>query len=100
MPAHKLSDEEVEKLAKAMAPVLADALASRLKTAVAFGDEALLSTSEAAEVVNKSVSTLEQWRMKGFGPKYVRTGNRTVGYSIKELKDYLRRGDTPTIAAE
>jgi predicted DNA-binding transcriptional regulator AlpA len=95
-----LSDADAEKIASAIAPKLAEALTSRLKTTVTFGDAGLLSPAEAADLIKMSMSTLEAWRSKGLGPKWVKIGTRSVGYPIAELKKYLARGDAPTVAAE
>lgn len=95
-----LTDADTKKLAEAIVPQLADALTSRLKTTVTFGDAALLSPAEAADLIKMSMSTLEAWRSKGLGPKWVKIGTRSIGYPIAELKKYLTRGDAPTVVAE
>jgi predicted DNA-binding transcriptional regulator AlpA len=95
-----LTDADAKKLAEAIVPQLADALTSRLKTTVTFGDAALLSPAEAADLIKMSMSTLEAWRSKGLGPKWVKIGTRSIGYPIAELKKYLTCGDAPTVVAE
>jgi hypothetical protein len=97
----KLSETDAAQLANLIAAALADALASRIKIAMAFGDDALATSREAADYLNKSESTLEAWRAKGLGPPWVRTGSRTVGYPIGGLKTYPRRGEPVSpVAAE
>ena len=92
---------EAALLANEIAPRLADAVASRIKIAIALGDDALLTSREAADFLNKSGSTLEIWRAKGFGPRWIRTGSRAVGYRIGDLKAYLRLGESVSpVAAE
>jgi hypothetical protein len=48
-----------------------------------FGDDALLSENQAADLLFLSVRTLQAWRCQGSGPAFVRTG-RAIRY---------RRGD-------
>jgi hypothetical protein len=95
-----LTDADAKKLAEAILPQLADALTSRLKATMTFGDGALLTPAEAADLMRLSQSTLEQWRSKGMGPTWIKIGTRSVGYPIAGLKEYLRRGDAPGVAAE
>jgi predicted DNA-binding transcriptional regulator AlpA len=66
---------------------------SRIKIAMAFGDDALATSREAADFLNKSESTLESWRAKGVGPPWVKIGERAVAYPIGGLKTYTRRGE-------
>ena len=47
----------------------------------------LLTTKEAAEHVGLSVSTLNQYRVTGRGPKYIRLGgSRLVRYDRAQLE--------------
>ena len=49
----------------------------------------LLDTSNAAKRIgNLKPNTLEIWRVKGTGPKYVKIG-RLVRYRIEDLDAYL-----------
>ena len=77
----KLSVSDAALLANEITPRLADAVASRIKIAMALGDDALLTSREAADFLNKSRSTLEIWRAKGFGPRWIRTGSRAAWIS-------------------
>jgi hypothetical protein len=92
MPLTKFSETDAALLAKAIAPLLADAVASRIKNALAFGDDGLSTPGEAADYLNLSESTLESWRAKGIGPPWVKTEARSVGYPIRGLKAYPRPG--------
>jgi hypothetical protein len=49
---------------------------------------ATLNVSEAAFFLGVSESTLNTWRTRGRGPRYVRLG-RKVLYRIAALNDYL-----------
>lgn len=49
---------------------------------------ATLNVSEAAFYLGVSESTLNTWRTRGKGPRYVRLG-RKVLYRIAALNDYL-----------
>lgn len=50
--------------------------------------EMLLTQKEVKEITGLADSTLEQWRIKGKGPKFVRLG-RLVRYRLSDLLDYL-----------
>jgi excisionase family DNA binding protein len=55
--------------------------------------ERLLSTEEAAEILNVSPKTLQKWRHKGEGPPFYRYGSgeaKVVGYAPTELRDWLK----------
>ena len=49
---------------------------------------ARVKTSVAAEILGVSVRTLEDWRAKGKGPKYVRIG-KMVRYEVGALESYI-----------
>lgn len=49
----------------------------------------VLRTSEAAEYVGLSPSTLEKRRQTGRGPRFVRLGGRAVGYAIEDLNAWI-----------
>lgn len=51
----------------------------------------ILRTSQAAEYVGLSRSTLEKMRPLGRGPRFVRLGSRAVGYDIGDLDAWLDR---------
>ena len=49
----------------------------------------ILRTSEAAEYVGLSRSTLEKMRLSGDGPRSIRLGGRAVGYDVRDLDEWL-----------
>jgi hypothetical protein len=49
----------------------------------------LLTTSETSVVVKNSPRTLESWRLKGDGPKFVRMGRRGIRYRWGDLVEYV-----------
>ena len=49
----------------------------------------ILRTSQAAEYVGLSSSTLEKMRLADGGPRFLRLGSRAVGYDIADLDDWL-----------
>jgi len=49
----------------------------------------------AAELLNKPVRTLQQWRWRGVGPKYLRIG-RSILYREQDLLDFLRSCEVET----
>ena len=51
--------------------------------------QALLSPSEVADLLGVPVKTLEQWRWKGTGPRFLRLPSRAVRYDAAELENWL-----------
>jgi excisionase family DNA binding protein len=49
----------------------------------------LLTTAEAAEVLNTPVATLRWWRHQGVGPKAFRLGARKIMYKSSDLHRWL-----------
>ena len=49
----------------------------------------ILRTSQAAQYVGLSPSTLEKKRLTGGGPRFIRLGGRAVGYDIRDLDSWL-----------
>jgi excisionase family DNA binding protein len=45
----------------------------------------LLSETEAARFLGFSVRTLQGWRVKGGGPRFVKIGGRSVRYRRRDL---------------
>jgi hypothetical protein len=55
----------------------------------------LLNQKEVADYLNISESTLEQWRFKKMGPKYIKMGPRFCRYRLTDLEDFFKsRGST------
>lgn len=49
----------------------------------------LLSTAEAADALGLSERTLQDWRLRGRGPRYVRMSARAVRYRPRELARWI-----------
>ena len=49
----------------------------------------ILRTTEAAEYVGLSPSTLEKKRLTGDGPEFVRLGGRAIGYDVAALDAWI-----------
>ncbi len=43
---------------------------------------------ELAERWGITTRTLQGWRSKGLGPKYIRIGERSIFYRFKDIEDY------------
>ncbi len=50
---------------------------------------ALLTEIQAAEVLNLSIRTLQAWRVRGGGPRFVRLSGRAVRYRNADLAAYI-----------
>lgn len=48
----------------------------------------LLHQKEVVEILNIAKSTIEQWRLKGQGPRYVKLG-RAVRYRLSDVQSYI-----------
>lgn len=55
-------------------------------------NEQMLTTSEAAALLNTSPRTLEDWRLRGGGPVYCKVGRRLVRYPLSDLRAFLSAG--------
>jgi hypothetical protein len=79
------------ELAKELAPRLVEQLlASKLWGLIALGEDAVLPPEAAGAAINRSVSTLEVWRSRGIGPTAIRIGPRSIGYTVGNLRRFLR----------
>ena len=50
----------------------------------------LLTQTEAAQFLNRSLRTLGLWREKGYGPAFVRIGG-AVMYTTADLQEFIDR---------
>lgn len=73
----------------AMARAIAREVIALLRAEQAAGDDLILGTPEAAEMLGVSSKTLENWRSIGTGPKFLKIGTRQVGYRIGDLRDWV-----------
>lgn len=48
----------------------------------------LIRTNQAAELLGMSVATLEAWRLRGYGPKFIKAG-RLVRYTETEVLAWI-----------
>lgn len=51
----------------------------------------LLKQAEAAELLNVQSRTMESWRMRGIGPRFVRYTARAIRYRPADLHAFLER---------
>jgi hypothetical protein len=51
----------------------------------------LYTRPEAAEYLRKSVPTMERWAKLGIGPKPIKVGLRGVRYTLRSLRDAVRK---------
>jgi len=49
----------------------------------------LLKEAEASEILATPAKTLEDWRVKGKGPKYVKLG-RAVRYRLSDIEEFIK----------
>ena len=50
----------------------------------------LLTEAQAAELLAISAKTLQAWRVRGGGPRYIKLG-RCVRYRIDDIEEYVRQ---------
>ena len=48
-----------------------------------------LTPQEVAERLRTTIGTLSNWRIKGYGPKYVKLGRRVL-YPVREVEAFER----------
>ncbi len=58
--------------------------------------ERLMDQEEVAEVLKVSTKTLEYWRWKGIGPKYIKVGRlaRYLESDVQDFINHLSKGGT------
>ena len=49
----------------------------------------LLTESEAADLICYSRRALQNWRVRGGGPKYVKVSSRSVRYQLGDVLDWI-----------
>jgi helix-turn-helix protein len=52
-------------------------------------ESATLTTPAAAAFINVSKRTLESWRARGIGPRYIALSARAVRYRVDDLRAFL-----------
>ena len=55
-------------------------------------DDRLYRETEAAEKLNVRVRTLQQWRIRNRGPKFVKLGRKSIRYSASALLEFINAG--------
>ena len=60
-------------------------------------DDPLLLPEEAATYLRKPHATMQWWRHKGFGPRYLKVGRR-VFYRKSSLDEFLSAAEVQTAA--
>ncbi len=64
--------------------------------------EALLTETQTADLLNISIRTLQAWRVRGGGPRFVRAG-RAIRYRRRDLLAWIEQhtaGSTSDAKAE
>jgi hypothetical protein len=51
----------------------------------------LVDQVEAARVIGVLPRTLEGWRLRGYGPRFVRISPRCVRYRLKDIEKWLSK---------
>jgi predicted DNA-binding transcriptional regulator AlpA len=77
-------------IAETIAALIASKLADQLRPELLLGDDAVLNEAETARALKKSRATLEAWRRTGIGPRSITLGPRAVGYTLGDLRQYIR----------
>ena len=62
-------------------------LASKKRT-FDFDLDRLITEHEAAAFIGYTIRTLQNWRVRGGGPKFVRVSSRSVRYRPRELIEW------------
>jgi predicted DNA-binding transcriptional regulator AlpA len=60
-----------------------------LSTPIAYDPDSALTENQAADFLGLSVRTLQAWRVRGAGPRYVKIG-RAVRYQRGELVSFQK----------
>lgn len=49
----------------------------------------LINEREAAAYLGYSVRALQNWRVRGGGPRFVKVSRRSIRYRLRELNDWI-----------
>ena len=77
-----MTEETTEQLSPA------DAIRAAV-TAIPIHPSALLTEVQVGEVLNISIRTLQAWRLRGGGPRFVRLSARAVRYRNDDLAAFI-----------
>jgi predicted DNA-binding transcriptional regulator AlpA len=58
------------------------------------------SEREAARILNLAPRSLQRYRQSGIGPKFVRIGQRRIGYTDEAIAAWLEQRTFASVAAE
>ncbi len=61
------------------------------KIGEARAQKQLVDERRAAEILGMQVRTLQQWRVSGRGPEFVKPGGRAVRYSLEALDAFIAK---------
>ncbi|HKB59833.1 MAG TPA: helix-turn-helix domain-containing protein [Gallionellaceae bacterium] len=89
----RIADTIAERVAARIAPEL-----QRLKAQPAETAQVMLNTRDAAAFLGGSPTTLEIWRIRGSGPRFVKIGAR-VFYRKQDLENYVAENIRTSTAA-
>lgn len=53
--------------------------------------EKLLTQEQVAVILNVSCRALQEWRMRNYGPQFLRLGYRTVRYRAEDVEQWRRK---------
>lgn len=59
----------------------------------------LLNTTQAAELLGLEPRTLECWRQRGDGPRYISISRRCVRYDLEDLYEWIDGQKTQSTSA-
>jgi hypothetical protein len=54
----------------------------------------LISSREAAELLSLHPTTLQQWRLMGIGPAWVRVGTNRIRYRVSDLVKFVEENQS------
>jgi predicted DNA-binding transcriptional regulator AlpA len=52
----------------------------------------MLDQNEVAEMLKVSPKTLEYWRYKGCGPRYIKVGKKLARYLMDDINEFIMSG--------
>lgn len=61
----------------------------RLSQEKLVSTDRLLREKEVAQILGTGLSTVQQWRLRGKGPKFCRLGSRMIRYRESDIRAYI-----------
>lgn len=74
-----------------MSPLRPNQGPTRPTEPVVVAPDVLINETRAAELLSVNPRTMQQWRLRGVGPPFVRISSRCVRYRYRDLQAWIEK---------